>query len=290
MARKYTAGELQEMLAGLQRHPEDERIVYAPEDRDLIIPLIREGFIDAAIIPAEDGEAFGALTWQAQEYESPDYDEGTIAQQFFVRDDNLFFYEGGRRLTNADKAALPAVVRESFGRLSQFIYPHETWTPAKPARQLANQLSELFWEYKPDDVEESRIVELAEWLDRKYPKRQTNLLVLWQESGTGERGPMPNLHHDAGLSAHISGHNPMEFMVGRLTGEQWDIIRKSRTAERDELLAQYPELKSRIRKLNPGDMIVFGPNFVHRSAEDVGEKGQLNIAAEPATSWPYDIV
>lgn len=288
MTRKYTRGELGHLLSGLQRHPEDNRIVYAPEDRELVIPLIREGFIDAAIIPAKDSEMASALSWHAQEY-GGDHDTGELAQQFYVRDDHLYRYDGGEPVSMDERRDLPEFVRESFTRLSEFIYPHETWTPAKPVRQLANQLSELFWEYKPEDVEDSRIVEVAEWLDKKYPKRQTNLLVLWQDSGTGERGPMPNLHHDAGVSAHISGHTPMEFVVGRLTDEQWEILRKSRMAEKDALLKQFPELKTRIRKLNPGDMVVFGPEFVHRTSPDAAEKGQLNIAAEPANSWPYDL-
>jgi len=288
MTRKYNRGELGHLLSGLQRHPEDNRIVYAPEDRELVIPLIMEGFVDAAIIPAKDSGHSGALSWQAQEY-GGDYDTGELAQQFYVRDDNLYYYNGGEPVSLSERHELPEFVRESFTRLSAFIYPHETWTPAKPVRQLANQLSELFWEYKPDDVEESRIVELAEWLDKKYPKRQTNLLVLWQEAGTGARGPMPNLHNDAGVTAHISGHTPMEYIVGRLTDEQWNILRESRTAPKDVLLERFPELSSRIRKLNPGDMIVFGPDFVHRSSPDAAEQGQLNIAAEPEGNWPYDL-
>ncbi len=288
MAGKYSRGELGHLLSGLHRHPEDNRIVYTPENRELVIPLIREGFIDAAIIPTQDGAVAAALSWQAQEY-GGDYDAGELAQQFYVRDDNLYYYSGGKPVSVSERQELPEFVRESFTRLSSFIYPHETWTPAKTARQWANQLSELFWEYKPDDVAESRIVEVAEWLDKKYPKRQTNLLVLWQEAGTGERGPMPNLHNDLGLSAHISGHTPMEYIVSRLTEEQWKILKDNRTASTDVLLERFPELSERIRKLNPGDMVVFGPEFVHRSPKDSGEKGQLNIAAEPATSWPYDL-
>jgi hypothetical protein len=288
MTRKYGRGELRHLLSGLQRHPEDNRIVYTPEDRELVIPLIREGVIDAAIIPALDSPATSVRSAQAQEY-GGDYDNGELAQQFFVRDDNLYFYVDGNRVSMSKGQDFPEYVQESFTRLSAFIYPHETWTPAKPVRQLANQISDLLWNYRHDDEKERRIVELAEWLDHKYPRRQTNLLVLWQEAGTGQRGPMPNFHFDMGLTAHISGHTPMQYIVGRLTKDQWDILNKNRVAETDKLLDAYPELQGRIRNLDPGDMAVFGRNFVHRSSPEVSEKGQLNIAAEPSGGWPYDL-
>lgn len=289
MTRKYNRGELGHLLSGLQRHPEDHRIVYAPEDRQLVIPMIQEGFIKAAIIPATDGEAFAGLTWHAQEYEIEDYDQGTLYEQFFMRDDNLYLYEGSRKLAKDEVAALPQVLRESFTRLSEFIYPTENWTPLKPARQLANKASDFLWQWVPGQKYEKLLTGTAEWLDDHFPRRQTNLMVFWQEAGQGKATVMPNLHADTGVSAHLSGHTPMEYLIGGVTGDQWELIRKNRIGDRDELLTHYPQLEARIRKLNPGDMVVFGPQFVHRSSPDAGEKGQLNVAAEPSGGWPYDL-
>ncbi len=291
MTRKYNRGELGHLLSFLQRHEEDPRIVYAPEDRELVIPLIQEGFIKAAIIPAADSESFAGLTWRAQEYEVEDYDEGTIAQQFFVRDDNLYLYEGSKKLSDEEAAALPGVVRESFTRLSEFIYPKENWTPLKPLRQLANKASDLLWAWTPGAKLEKPVTQTAEWLDDHFPRRQTNLLLLWQEAGQGKATVMPNLHNDTGVTVHLSGHTPMEYLVGGVTDDQWEILQKNRMGERDQLLTHYPQLADRIRRLNPGDMVVFGPELVHRSSPEAGEKGQLNFAAEPAGSsgWPYDL-
>ena len=292
MGKKYTSGELAELYAGLEKHPEDARIVYAPEDRDIIVPLLKNGFIAAAIIPADEetSRIYAQTTLHAQEHELGEFDDqNTLYQQFFSRDDNLYMYGDETRLTTRQRAELSPVMQETFTRLSEFTYPHETSLPKRWARATIISAADKLWNMHPETAGgEKLIYGTAEKLEQAMPRRQTNLLVLWQKAGEMERGSVPNFHMDGAMTTHISGHNPMEYIVGALSEEQWETMNKYRMSEEDMLLSEYPELQGRIRKLNPGDMVVFGPEFVHRSSETAGEEGQLNFAAEPSSGWPND--
>ncbi len=293
MGKKYTSGELAELYAGLEKHPEDPRIVYAPEDREIIVPLLRNGFITAAIIPADEetSRRYAEMTLHAQEHELGEFDDqNTLYEQFFSRGDNLYMYGDERKLTTRQRAELAPVMQETFTRLSEFTYPRETSLPKRWARATIISSADMLWNMSPETEQgERQIFGLAKKLEQTMPRRQTNLLVLWQKAGEMERGAVPNFHMDGAMTTHISGHNPMEYLIGELTPDQWGTLKKYRMGEEDMLLSEYPELQGRIRKLNPGDMVVFGPEFVHRSSETAGEEGQLNFAAEPSAGWPYDL-
>ena len=264
MGKKYTSGELAELYAGLEKHPEDPHIVYAPEDREIIVPLLKHGFISAAIIPATEEESrdYAARTLHAQEHELRDYDEDSLYEQFFSRGDNLYMYGNEMKLSSRRRAELPPVMQEAFTRLSEFTYPRETNLPLRWARATIISSADMLWNMSPETEQgERQIFGLAKKLEQTMPRRQTNLLVLWQKAGVKEDGAVANFHMDAGMTTHISGHNPMQFLTGELTDEQWQVLQKHRLSDEDMLLATYPELEGRIQSLNPYDMVVFGPEI-----------------------------
>ncbi len=54
MVEIYTEAEAERILADYQPHPDTDRVRYMPENPSLILPLVQQGWIDAAVIPASD--------------------------------------------------------------------------------------------------------------------------------------------------------------------------------------------------------------------------------------------
>lgn len=275
--------------AGLQGHPEDGRIVYAPNDRDLIVPLIRNGVIDAAIIPAapEESMAFAQETWRIQDTGIGKFSPGGIAEHFFMRDGRLHEHFSGGRLSADRESALPLAVRTTFHKLSEFFYPSFVWSLTAEIRRVAHNAADyLLATDAKVQTTEKLLHGLGFWLEEQFPRRQTNLAVFWAESATGKKGRESGLHFDQGITAHISGHAPLEYLVGGVTDEQWKTLRRKLGGKKVERIENDPEVETRVRELNPGDMVVFGEGFVHRSPSSVPEDGELNFAATPHGMWP----
>lgn len=54
MIEPYTEAQAREILEQYPSHPKTDRIKYMPDNPALIVPLVRQRWIDAAIIPASD--------------------------------------------------------------------------------------------------------------------------------------------------------------------------------------------------------------------------------------------
>lgn len=287
MTAKYAWKEVMERHAGLQKHPEDARIVYAPNDSRLIVPLIRNGVIDAAIIPATHDESlsFAEDTWRVQDTGIAKF--GGIGEHFFMRDGRLHEHFSGKRASPELESALPLTVRTTFHKLSEFFYPSAVWAPAAEIRRVAHDVSDFMLGVRADDKPSQRLFnDLGFWLAQQFPRRQTNLAVFWAESGAGKKGGEPTLRFDQGVTAHISGHAPLEYLVGGVTQEQWTTLRRQLGGETVEPIEKDPDIEARVRELNPGDMVVYGEGFVHRSSSSVREDGELSFAAAPYDLWP----
>lgn len=291
MAGKYTKGDLTEILGGLEKHPEDGRIVFAPNDRDVVLPLLRLNLIDAAIIPASPEESrdflikTSSVNWKRLQTVMK-YDQ---AEQFFAREGRFFDFASGKRLTPEEEGQIPLTVKTSFGKLLDFMDPPHTRPPGGSFRNLVNGMADRLLTASPKSQWGEKLVYgLGEWLEEAVPRRQTTLMVFWTKKDGEDEAPVPALHVDQGITAHISGYTPLEYLVGGVTQAQWQVLRRGQNGGKLLIERDDPEVASRIRSLNPGDMVVFGEKFIHRSSSRATETGELNFAASPSGQWALD--
>lgn len=230
--------ELTDLLADLPRHAQDERIAYCPDDPSLYVPLVREGFIKAAIIPCANREEFNSAATAA------------AAKFFDLYKTNVLF---------------PCISQAMLSLLC--IKENRLFTANTGATEITDLVDPLL-------IKELRRCEAAAIVASSATEH--DVVPLAYPENSGRRGINPYFHEDFSNTAYISFFGgELEFVTGDLTPEQKQNIKALRGASIEEIEEKLPDMKGRFTTLAHGDMMYFGDTFLHRSSSHIPVAGQL---------------
>ncbi len=229
MIATYTEAEATRILSQYPAHPDTDRIRYMPEDPALIVPLVQQGWIDAAIIPASDELKAG--------------------------------------LQRPENFMVPEQVRQYSGAIIE------------PIDKLPNVLNK----FQHGRLKACQAFMKAGGFDQDN-EVQAHILAYQPGCYTAFE---PKLHVDRTLNVYTaSAGAPMEFLTISVPTERVGGLmfgckdfEEQKTFLND--IGVCRNVENHLTALEHGDILVFGPNLIHKSSQFVKDKGLIAYSLNP---------
>ncbi len=222
---------------------DDESIVYAPYDPELVRQLLDSGIAKAVIIPCSNMDAFNRFVQDIQDHHIEALKE---LAEIIIRDRSgrLVIHPGAFKKRKNNRISKPE--RES---LTPFLW---------------RQISSLFRILSSFPIE----------------KEGFELNTLSREKGG--TGFYPAFHID-GLTAHMTLSGATIEFLSHVDDEQIARLLSPKSKDEEALLLESrvsndPQWVGRLHRTQPGDIIVWKEDFVHRSSPKIREQGQFALA------------
>lgn len=250
----YTNEDLEEISSKMAQHIDDGKILFASNDKEIaaMVPLVQKGFAKAVIAPHKNPEKFA------------------------VESENLLGDQMNRFKAMADSHG-------SLEQYSSFVIKEEQIYRANGIDHTGVEEEERL--LTTDELEDfpSFIHSIASTIPHKLGMTENFRYhdCLRQESGG--QAPVTDFHCDAlGVTAHVSGYNPIEYVIKDITQEEKSILTGDQSKHKTSINAfsDAVTMNGRVRQAYPGDLMVFKDGLPHRSSPTSPSAGQVNVALE----------